>query len=434
MAEPKRFYCQMLGQELGPMMLSDVMVLIRNSEVTSSDLVREGDGAWVPAGQIEKLQIAFETQLAPAVAPARSSQRSGKPKQSTKTGTTTKPAPAATVTASAPAASTVWFCRIQGKEYGPIDDATLVQWVTERRLLAENEVRKGDAGDWFTVQSVPDLAKHATGRGQPVAQARPAASTSPATKPASSTPQSSPAAAKSVSPAAKPNGEKAKPQAVQPSPVTPPAADSPFSPASEFAASPPSPTTPVAPQPTVNPVIFSTPKSSRSFKDLANIDVDDVIQFVMKPQVIGAIAVIAVLAFTGPWVLKKVFAASPQPIYDRFEEIGAKLKSMHDNDAADAEIEAYGNEVLPELEQTLKKLEVETQPNGDLILRSLFYAGSYSLVELFIAKEERRQDLWMGFDGDMMRAKFMLEGMSEEDASIKASEIVDAAMDAAHPK
>ncbi|MFN2475501.1 MAG: DUF4339 domain-containing protein [Chthoniobacterales bacterium] len=41
-----------------------------------------------------------------------------------------------------------WFVRVLGKEYGPVDLATLREWRAEGRLIAENEVRAGGDFTW----------------------------------------------------------------------------------------------------------------------------------------------------------------------------------------------------------------------------------------------------------------------------------------------
>ena len=424
MAETKRFYCQMLGQELGPMMLSDVMALVRNSEVTREDLVREGDGDWVPAGQIERLSNAFANQLAPAQTPAPAPKKQSPTKPAATAGTTSRPA-----SGSAPstaAADSAWFCRIHGKEYGPIDASTLVQWITDRRLIAENEVRQGNAGAWQTVRAIPEFAKHAVSVAatpkkpvptQPASVAAsaaaavevPAPAPTSAKQPASAKPPASTAAkAKSAAPMpAKKQPEAAPKPAIASSPE-PPVTAEPFS-------------APAAAIPAVNPAAFAAPKPQRSFKDLANLDVDDLIRMIAKPKIISAIAVIVAMYFIGPWVMKKAFAPSPQPIYDQFAEIGGRLRSLHDRNASDAEIEAFANEVLPALEETITKLNPEQGAEGNPILRNLYYAGSFSLKDLLTAKEEDRKDKWSSFDGDMLRTKYMIEGMSEDEAGIKVA-------------
>ena len=50
-----------------------------------------------------------------------------------------------------------WIIRVQGKEYGPADLATLQEWKSEGRLLATNPARRLDADSWRTASEIPGL-------------------------------------------------------------------------------------------------------------------------------------------------------------------------------------------------------------------------------------------------------------------------------------
>src|SRR5438552_4847827 len=50
-----------------------------------------------------------------------------------------------------------WIVRVQGKEYGPADIDTLLEWKKEGRLLPENEVRTVDTDLWSTAAAIPGL-------------------------------------------------------------------------------------------------------------------------------------------------------------------------------------------------------------------------------------------------------------------------------------
>src|SRR6266550_2670810 len=47
--------------------------------------------------------------------------------------------------------------RVSGKEYGPVDLDTLLEWKREGRLLPVNEVRRELDGDWTTANKIPEL-------------------------------------------------------------------------------------------------------------------------------------------------------------------------------------------------------------------------------------------------------------------------------------
>jgi hypothetical protein len=50
-----------------------------------------------------------------------------------------------------------WFVRVQGKEYGPANIDTLLEWKKEGRLLPENEARIASADIWSTAATIPGL-------------------------------------------------------------------------------------------------------------------------------------------------------------------------------------------------------------------------------------------------------------------------------------
>src|SRR5438876_5767672 len=50
-----------------------------------------------------------------------------------------------------------WIVRVQGKEYGPADIDTLLEWKKEGRLLPENEARTTSADLWNTAAAIPGL-------------------------------------------------------------------------------------------------------------------------------------------------------------------------------------------------------------------------------------------------------------------------------------
>jgi hypothetical protein len=50
-----------------------------------------------------------------------------------------------------------WIIRVQGKEYGPADLETLLEWKREGRLLAQNPARPEDVDLWKTAAEIPGL-------------------------------------------------------------------------------------------------------------------------------------------------------------------------------------------------------------------------------------------------------------------------------------
>jgi hypothetical protein len=50
-----------------------------------------------------------------------------------------------------------WIVRVQGKEYGPANIDTLLEWKKEGRLIPENEARIASADLWSTAATIPGL-------------------------------------------------------------------------------------------------------------------------------------------------------------------------------------------------------------------------------------------------------------------------------------
>jgi hypothetical protein len=51
----------------------------------------------------------------------------------------------------------LWIIRVQGREYGPADLATLREWKADGRVLPANEARRVDADVWTTAAHIPEL-------------------------------------------------------------------------------------------------------------------------------------------------------------------------------------------------------------------------------------------------------------------------------------
>jgi len=52
-----------------------------------------------------------------------------------------------------------WIIRVQGKDYGPADLATLHEWKADGRVLPANPARRIDVDAWQTAAEIPGLFK-----------------------------------------------------------------------------------------------------------------------------------------------------------------------------------------------------------------------------------------------------------------------------------
>src|SRR5690349_12457650 len=50
-----------------------------------------------------------------------------------------------------------WIIRVEGKEYGPVDLATLKEWKSEGRVLPGNDARPAEAQTWSKASMIPGL-------------------------------------------------------------------------------------------------------------------------------------------------------------------------------------------------------------------------------------------------------------------------------------
>ena len=50
-----------------------------------------------------------------------------------------------------------WFIRVEGKEYGPADLTTLLEWKAEGRLLATNDARRANETTWDKAETITGL-------------------------------------------------------------------------------------------------------------------------------------------------------------------------------------------------------------------------------------------------------------------------------------
>ena len=50
-----------------------------------------------------------------------------------------------------------WYLRVGEKVYGPADLATLSEWQREGRVIATNEIRRGDSGEWQLAGAIEEL-------------------------------------------------------------------------------------------------------------------------------------------------------------------------------------------------------------------------------------------------------------------------------------
>lgn len=159
------WYFQTLGQELGPVPLSELVAMVERGDLNPADVIRLGaDGQWVAAGEIEGL-FANRAQTAPSPANRSAVRQAATPApRSAAVQTAATPQPAvpqrqpAVVPASAPvAADANWYCYINDQEYGPMSLADLQGAAAQGQVTPNVYVKYSAQGEWVLASQVPNL-------------------------------------------------------------------------------------------------------------------------------------------------------------------------------------------------------------------------------------------------------------------------------------
>jgi hypothetical protein len=135
----EKWYCRVLGQELGPMLLDDLCKMARQGELDPADEVRANQHAqWVPARTVDALFSDVPD---------------------------------------------VWFCRILGQELGPMPLDDLCKMARQGELAPDEEVQSGRDSDWVSAKTVSQLfpQDRSSVRVRSTKKERPTSKTGPST-------------------------------------------------------------------------------------------------------------------------------------------------------------------------------------------------------------------------------------------------------------
>lgn len=153
------WYCQVLGQELGPLSFDELLHFAESGELSADDQIRFGaTGKWRRVGSMGRLVAVMPYQNSsvtrvgkkPATKPAAAPAETSAPSPVAKAAT-----PQVTY---APAASEpVWFAWIRGVEYGPSSLLQLQQYITTGQLGPADFVKYGMTGAWCPPATVSQM-------------------------------------------------------------------------------------------------------------------------------------------------------------------------------------------------------------------------------------------------------------------------------------
>jgi len=147
-------YCRILGIELGPLSLAEIMQRARDGELSPDDDVRLGDDAeWIQAGTVVGL-FKSGARLLPEDVSSRSSDDFGSDYGDFElTGTLSNSAPEReTPGRDAPDGDTpvqIWYWQVAGREMGPFTFEEVVELARTGHLTRADKIRCGRVGEWM---------------------------------------------------------------------------------------------------------------------------------------------------------------------------------------------------------------------------------------------------------------------------------------------
>jgi len=165
------WYCQLMGSDLGPLNVEQLVDMVRQHQITSEDLVRRNESPWVPAYQVKGL---FEAAAKPK--PERKPEPEPKEPESGRQFRRVDRSDYDAVGDLASSASTVktsgdrspaadaeelpqddWYCIASGEKQGPLSFDQLQALASGRRLRARDRVWRGSAPKWHKASEVNGL-------------------------------------------------------------------------------------------------------------------------------------------------------------------------------------------------------------------------------------------------------------------------------------
>jgi hypothetical protein len=152
-----KWYCRMMGSEMGPYSATELVDLARQKRLTPEDWVRKGsDGPWVSAYRVHGL---FEAASQPASGstPALSAASSVTASLTTESHAAA-PAPAAT-SVKRHASDIEWFCISRGEKLGPMSFQELRSLANQGKVDPKARVWSTTAPKWCRATEIPGLIR-----------------------------------------------------------------------------------------------------------------------------------------------------------------------------------------------------------------------------------------------------------------------------------
>ncbi len=165
------WYCQLMGSDLGPLNVEQLVDMVRQHQITPEDLVRRNESAWVPAYQVKGL---FEAAAKPKAKPKREQEpKEAEPDRRFERIDRNDYDAVRDLASSSSAVKTSgdrdhasdadelpqddWFCIATGEKQGPLSFDQLQALAGDRRLRARDRVWRGSAPKWQKASEVNGL-------------------------------------------------------------------------------------------------------------------------------------------------------------------------------------------------------------------------------------------------------------------------------------
>ena len=159
------WYCQLMGSDLGPLNVEQLVDMVRQHQITPEDLVRRNESPWVPAYQVKGLfEAAAKPKPKPEEAePERKLERIDRSDYDAVRDLASSSSTVKTLGDRGHASDADelpqddWFCIATGEKQGPLSFDQLQSLAGDRRLRARDRVWRGSAPKWQKASEVKGL-------------------------------------------------------------------------------------------------------------------------------------------------------------------------------------------------------------------------------------------------------------------------------------
>ncbi len=161
------WYCQLMGSDLGPLNVEQLVDMVRQHQITPEDLVRRNESPWVPAYQVKGLfEAAAKPKPKPKPEEAEPERKLERIDRSDYDAVRDLASSSSTVKNSGDRGQASdadelpqddWYCIASGEKQGPLSFDQLQALAGDRRLRARDRVWRGSAPKWQKASEVKGL-------------------------------------------------------------------------------------------------------------------------------------------------------------------------------------------------------------------------------------------------------------------------------------